>query len=423
MEYRLPELGEGIYEADFVVWLVQKGQWVEAGAALAEVMTDKATMELPAPFTGRIESLLVEPGQLLEIGQVLLDYVPAGDADHTTRPDSESLDRKSLEESPAPQATRTSPTGDSSETKRAERDAGDRWTIPAAPAVRRLAQSLNVDLRDVPASGPGGRVLLDDLSAFLRTSQEPDAVAIRPSHRAAAATLGTPGQRVKLHGVRRAIAENMVNSKKTIPHYSYIDECDVTELVALRNERKRPLYAQRVKLTNLPFYVKAVVAALKRVPVINASLDEQSGEIVMHDAYHIGIATATSKGLVVPVIRHADRFDLVGIAREIERLIRGAQAGTLGRAELRGGTFTISSVGNFGGLVSTPIIHHPEVGIVAIGKVFVRPVFNEQGLVVPARIAYLSFSFDHRVVDGSVGAIFANAVIGQLEHPHALWDS
>jgi pyruvate dehydrogenase E2 component (dihydrolipoamide acetyltransferase)/2-oxoisovalerate dehydrogenase E2 component (dihydrolipoyl transacylase) len=215
----------------------------------------------------------------------------------------------------------------------------------------------------------------------------------------------------------------MVNSKKTIPHYSYVDECNVTALLAWRNERKRPLYAEQVKLTSLPFYVKAVVAALKRVPVINASLDERSGEIVMHDAYHIGIATATPKGLVVPVIRHADQFDMVGIAREIERLIRGAQAGTLGRAELRGGTFTISSVGNFGGLVSTPIIHHPEVGIVAIGKVFVRPVYNDQGLIVPARIAYLSFSFDHRVVDGSVGAIFANAVIEQLEHPQLLWDT
>ena len=169
--------------------------------------------------------------------------------------------------------------------------------------------------------------------------------------------------------------------------------------------------------------MKAVVAGLKRVPLINSSLDEQSGEIVVHDVYHIGIATATAKGLVVPVIRHADQLDLAGIAREIERLIRAAQAGTLSRADLRGSTFTISSVGNIGGLVSTPIIHHPEVGIVAIGKVFRRPVYNDEGELVPAQIVYLSFSFDHRVVDGSVGAIFGNAVIEHLEHPQSLWDS
>lgn len=422
MEYRLPELGEGIYEADFVAWLVQKGQDIEAGTALAEVMTDKATMELPAPFAGRIEGLLVEPGQLVEVGQVMLRYASVGEAEGNAPPGDDAHDVELPDRSHTPQVGRVQSSSGTGETVRVERSDGGR-PILAAPAVRHLARSMNVDLRDVPASGPGGRVLLDDLSAFLRTSSPPDAVAVRPSHRATATTLGTPGQRVKLHGVRRSIAENMVNSKKTIPHYSYIDECNVTELVALRNERKRPLFAEGVKLTSLPFYVKAVVAALKRVPVINASLDERSSEIVMHDAYHIGIATATSKGLVVPVIRHADRLDLVGIAREIERLIRGAQAGTLGRTELRGGTFTISSVGNFGGLVSTPIIHHPEVGIVAIGKVFVRPVFNEQGLIVPARIAYLSFSFDHRVVDGSVGAIFANAVIERLEHPQALWDS
>ncbi len=212
----------------------------------------------------------------------------------------------------------------------------------------------------------------------------------------------------------------MVASKQTIPHYSYIDQCNVTELVAVRNELRRPLFAEQVKLTSLPFYVKAVVAALQRVPLVNASLVESTGEIVLHDVYHIGIATATSRGLVVPVIRHADRRDLADVAREIERLVRDAQAGRLTRDDLRGSTFTISAVGNVGGLFSTPIIHHPEVGIVAIGKVFRQPVLSDSGSLVPAQMAYLSFSFDHRVVDGSVGAIFSNAVIEQLEHPRRL---
>jgi pyruvate dehydrogenase E2 component (dihydrolipoamide acetyltransferase)/2-oxoisovalerate dehydrogenase E2 component (dihydrolipoyl transacylase) len=212
----------------------------------------------------------------------------------------------------------------------------------------------------------------------------------------------------------------MVLSKRTIPHYSYVDECDVSNMVALRNQLKRPLYGRGVKLTNLPFYVKAVVGALKKVPIVNSSLDEEKGEIVLHSHYHIGIATATAKGLMVPVIRDADRKNLAEIAADIERLIRAAQAGAIARGDLRGGTFTISSVGNFGGLVSTPIIHHPEVGIVAIGRIFKRPTYNEQGEIVPAHIAYLSFSFDHRVVDGSVGAMFGNAIIQQLQHPQEL---
>ena len=232
--------------------------------------------------------------------------------------------------------------------------------------------------------------------------------------------LGRPGDRWKLQGIRRAIADHMVRCKKTIPHYSYVDECDVTELTTLRNELKRPYYTRGIKLTSLPFFVKAVVFALQQVPLVNASLDERAGEIVLHDQYHIGVATATSKGLVVPVLRHADRRDLAATARELERLIRGAQAGTLPRHELNGSTFTISSVGNIGGLVSTPIINHPEVGILAIGKTVTRPVFGPAGQVIPARIVHLSFSFDHRVVDGAVGALFGNAVREQLENPRSL---
>jgi pyruvate dehydrogenase E2 component (dihydrolipoamide acetyltransferase)/2-oxoisovalerate dehydrogenase E2 component (dihydrolipoyl transacylase) len=280
-----------------------------------------------------------------------------------------------------------------------------------------MAQSLRVDLRAVPGSGPGRRILIDDLAQYIRGRE---IATKKRKGRSTQPDLGKPGERIPLQGLRRSIAEHMVTAKQTIPHYSYIDECDVTKMVALRNRLKRPYYAAGIKLTNLPFYVKAVVESLKQVPIINASLDEESGQIVLHDRYDIGIATATPKGLIVPVIRHADQKELAEIARDIERLIRGAQQGSLDRAELQGSTFTVSSVGNFGGLVSTPIIHHPEVGIVAIGKIFRRPTYNEQQEIVPARIAYLSFSFDHRVVDGSVGAIFGNAVIQQLQKPEGL---
>jgi pyruvate dehydrogenase E2 component (dihydrolipoamide acetyltransferase)/2-oxoisovalerate dehydrogenase E2 component (dihydrolipoyl transacylase) len=416
MDYRVPELGEGVYEAEFVDWLVRPGQHVERGQSLAEVMTDKATVELPAPFAGVIDAVAVHAGQTIEVGQVILHYTPL-----RGQVDAESA----VVSAPIVVAERSAGVSTAEQvgirTRRTAARAGNEGAhhrVQASPAVRRLARAMGVELRDVPTSGPHGRVLIDDLGRFVRAWK--DQASARKSNRANAMDLGTPGERIKLQGVRRLIAEHMVLSKKTIPHYSYIDECDVTAMVALRNELKRPFFAEGVKLTSLPFYVKAAVAALQRVPLINASLDEQAGEIVLHDEYHVGVATATAKGLVVPVIRHADRLDLAGVAREIERLIRAAQAGTLSREELRGSTFTISSVGNIGGLVSTPIIHHPEVGIVAIGKIFKRPSYNDAGDIVPARIAYLSFSFDHRVVDGSVGANFGNAMIEHLKDPHAL---
>ncbi len=294
-----------------------------------------------------------------------------------------------------------------------------------------MARALGVDLGSVRGTGPDGRVLIDDLGNYVnqlgigRAARDVDGPGDGqeeqpPGHSRRVARPLQPGQHVALQGLRRSIADHMVTSKQTIPHYSYIDECDVSRMVALRNALKRPLYGQGVKLTNLPFYVKAVVGALQQVPLVNSTIDCVAGEIVLHDRYDIGIATATARGLVVPVIRNADRKNLAEIARDIERLIRAAQAGTIARSDLQGGTFTISSIGNFGGLVSTPIIHHPEVGIVAIGKIFKRPTYDEQGQIVPAQIAYLSFSFDHRVVDGSVGAQFGNAMIQQLQDPQTL---
>lgn len=414
MDFRVPALGEGIYEAELVEWRVQAGDRVTPGQPLAEIMTDKAVLELSASFAGTIERLSVAPGGIVTVGQLLLAYTP--DASPSARG---RRDEASAVETVGRPATAALAAQVQRSTRR-DPPHRSRSVVPAGPAVRRLAQTLGIDLREVQASGPAGRVLIDDLGAHLRAWQQRLLGTPPRTPRRTALDLGVPGQRRKLVGMRRAIAQHMVASKQTIPHYSYIDQCNVSELAALRNELRRPLYAEQVKLTGLPFYVKAVVAALRRVPMVNASLDESTGEIVLHDGYHIGIATATPRGLVVPVLRDADRRDLADIARELERLIRGAQAGRLTRDDLRGSTFTISSVGNIGGLISTPIIHHPEVGIMAIGKMFRRPVFSDAGDVVPAQTVYLSFSFDHRVVDGSVGAIFGNTVIEHLEHPRRL---
>jgi pyruvate dehydrogenase E2 component (dihydrolipoamide acetyltransferase)/2-oxoisovalerate dehydrogenase E2 component (dihydrolipoyl transacylase) len=286
--------------------------------------------------------------------------------------------------------------------------------VKAAPSVRHMAREMGIDLRRVQGSGPQGRILIADLAPLRRTPAVP---AARPEPRY---DYGRPGTRIKLQGMRRRIAEHMVRSVQTIPHYSYVDELDGTELVRLRTSLKEAYSQAGVKLTYLPFFVKAAVAALKEVPLVNSSLNEDDGEIVLHDRYHIGIAVATSAGLMVPVIHDADKKDIGTLAREIDRLSSEARAGRSRLEDLRGGTFTITSVGNLGGLISTPVINHPEVAILGIGKVVKRPVFDEAGQIRPADLVYLSFSFDHRVVDGAIGAIFANAVLRHLHNPALL---
>ena len=402
MDFHLPEHGEGVYEAELVAWLVKEGEAVKRGQALMEVLTDKATMEVPAPFAGTVTAVLAHPGDQVKVGDVVLTYTPAGQAAEAPAvPVKAEAPARALE--PAPSNGPTAPP------RLAD------LPIKAAPSVRYLARKLGINLTQVHGSGPGGRILLDDLSDRLRTAS-PDG-SVKPAPAEPRPDYGTPGTRVKLHGVRRKIAEHMVLAKRTIPHYSYVDECDVTELVRVR-EGLRETYARAgVKLTYLAFIVKAVVKALQEVPVVNASLDEQAGEIVLHDRYHIGVAVATPGGLLVPVVRDADRKGLADVAREIERLSQEARAGRARLEDLRGGTFTVTSIGSVGGLISTPVINHPEVGILGVGKVVKRPVYDDAGNLRPADLVYLSFSFDHRVLDGAVGAVFGNAVIRHLQNP------
>jgi pyruvate dehydrogenase E2 component (dihydrolipoamide acetyltransferase)/2-oxoisovalerate dehydrogenase E2 component (dihydrolipoyl transacylase) len=408
MDYRLPELGEGVYEAELVEWHVKPGDVVKRGQSLAEVMTDKASMELPSPFAGTITALRAEPGESIKVGQVVLTYTPAGQP--------AAVDEQPPAAEPAPAARKVAPAAAAESTNGpSESPAPTTRHVRAAPSVRLMARQLGIDLGQVRGSGPGGRVLVADLAAHVRPAAETQRPPAEPPP-----DYGTPGTRVKLHGVRRKIAEHMVLAKRTIPHYSYVDECDVTELVRLRESLKETYARAGLKLTYLAFFVKAVVAALKEVPIVNASLDEEAGEIVLHDKYNIGIAVATPRGLIVPVIHDADRKDLAQLARAIERLSAAARAGRVQLDDLRGGTFTITSIGSVGGLISTPVINYPEAAILGIGKVVKRPVYDEHGGLRPADLVYLSFSFDHRILDGAVGAAFGNAVIRRLQNPATL---
>lgn len=403
MDFTIPELGEGIYEAEFVAWLVKVGDRVKRGQALMQVMTDKATMEVPSPFAGTITALHAEPGDEVKVGQVILAYTPA----EQTEAAPENVPVAS-----APTAQPTSGPAAAAAASRPQTRNGATG-VKAAPSVRLMARKLGIDIEQIRGSGPGGRILIEDLARHVPArdqAREPTPAPPRPDY-------GTPGTRIKLIGLRRKIADHMVKSKYTAPHYTYVDECDVTELVRLREGIKEAAARKGIRLTYLAFFVKAVVAALKEIPIVNASLDQDKEEIVLHDRYHIGIAVAAPTGLIVPVIHDAEKRDLYGLAQEIERLSHDARTGKSKREDLLGGTFTITSIGNIGGLFATPIINHPEVGILGIGKIVKRPFFDEAGQVKPVDMVYLSFSFDHRVLDGAIGAAFGNAVIRQLQKP------
>jgi pyruvate dehydrogenase E2 component (dihydrolipoamide acetyltransferase)/2-oxoisovalerate dehydrogenase E2 component (dihydrolipoyl transacylase) len=396
MEFRLPEIGEGLYEAELIRWLVQPGDTVKHGQSLLEAMTDKATMEVPSPFVGTIKSLHASAGDKIKVGGKIITF-----------------DGTFVGAVAAP-ADATVPTV-------ARNGAAIVVAVPAsaakaAPSVRHLARKLGIDLGHVQGTGPGGRILIEDLKPAIMPTQP----TAKPGDATMKLDVGKPGTKVKLIGLRRAIAEHMVESKRTIPHYSYVDECDVTDLVKLRESTSGHFTANGIKLTYLAFFIKAAAGALRDVPIVNATLDNEAIEVTLHDHYHIGFAVATPAGLIVPVIRDADRKDLATIAREVESLSAAARAGKSKREDLIGGTFTVTSIGNVGGLISTPIINHPQVGIVGLGKIVKRPVYDDHGAIRPASQMFLSFSFDHRIVDGAVGAMFGNALIRRMQQPASL---
>ncbi|MDP9036842.1 MAG: 2-oxo acid dehydrogenase subunit E2, partial [Myxococcota bacterium] len=294
----------------------------------------------------------------------------------------------------------------------------------ATPATRKLARDMNVDLRRVPPGGAQGRVMKSDLESFARAAEAP----VNSESRSATSRAPAPSrealvvadERVPFAGVRRKIAQKMATSTRTAAHFTFVEECDVTELKALRERWKAPAHEQGVRLSFLPFIVKAVVAALKKHPLLNASLDESASELVLHKQFHIGIATATAAGLVVPVVREANRRSVLEIAREIDRLATDARDGKSKLEDLTGSTFTITSLGARAGLLATPIINFPEVAILGVHRMKQRPVVKD-GQIVIGDVMLLSLSFDHRIVDGHVGAAFAYDLISYLEQPDLMF--
>lgn len=433
-EFKLPDIGEGVAEGEIVNWLVNAGDTVSENQEMVEVMTDKATVTIGAPKSGKVAELRFKVGDTVPVGNVLvvLDVGGGGDTAPAAAPTPAAAPAAAAKSA---EPTVASAVGDLRETlpgmskpAPAAAPAGDYYTDKplAAPATRKLARELGVDLKTVAPSGSAGRVTREDVErassggrAAAPAAHAAPAAAAAPLPEAPRPAARATDERVPVRGMRKRIWENMARSKHTAAHFHYIDEVNCAELITMRDRFKPHAERSGAKLTFLPFLVKAVVAALKRHPRLNSVIDEAAMEHVLRRSYDIGIAISTDAGLMVAALRDADRLSIVEIAKEIERLGAAAKAGKIQKEDLGGTSFTISSLGKLGGLMAPPIINYPEVGIMGVHAMKRKPVVKGDQIVI-GDVMNLSFSFDHRIIDGDVGAGFAQEIIGYLEQPDRL---
>jgi 2-oxoisovalerate dehydrogenase E2 component (dihydrolipoyl transacylase) len=415
----MPDLGEGIAEVELVEWRVKPGDVVAEDQLLCDVMTDKAAVEIPSSVAGRVVELGGEIGQMMAVGSVLIRIegeAAAAVAAPAVAPAAASAAAPSVAASvaapaPAPvvvvRPSAPPQTAPAAPQPQPHAVPGASPRALASPAVRQRARELGIDLGRVHGSGPDGRIEHADLDAA-RPGSGPSGAATDVTHE------------IKFIGLRRKIAQKMQESKRRIPHFTYVEEVDVTELVALRDELNRQHGATRGELSPLAFVVRAVVRAVAGFPQVNARFDDEAGVLTQYDAVHLGVATQTDGGLMVPVLRQAQTLDLWASSAAIARLAASARAGKASREELSGSTLTVTSLGKLGGIVSTPVINHPEVAIVGINRIVARPMVLS-GAVQVRQMMNLSSSFDHRVVDGAVAAAYIQRVRALLEHPALLF--
>jgi 2-oxoisovalerate dehydrogenase E2 component (dihydrolipoyl transacylase) len=428
---KLPDVGEGVAEAELVEWHVKVGDLVREDTVLAAVMTDKATVEIPSPVDGEILWLGAEIGDTVAIGSPIVRLKVAGEGN--VAPDSGAAEKPAESEAPAklptpkpepaPSAQKASPRDGEAKAKPAPSPAIPKTTerlsvsgAPrpegkkplASPAVRLRAKEAGIDLRQIAGTGPAGRISHEDIEAFLKRGPQ----VAKASGLARNDTI----EDIKIIGLRRKIAEKMKLSKSRIPHITYVEEIDVTALEDLRAVLNKEKRADRPKLTLLPFLMRAMVKAIAAQPNLNALFDDEAGIVHQHGGVHIGIAAQTPSGLVVPVVKHAEARDIWDCGAEVNRLAEAAKSGTATRDELSGSTITITSLGAMGGVATTPVINHPEVAIIGVNKMMVRPVWDGTQFI-PRKMMNLSSSFDHRVIDGWDAAVFIQRIMTLLETP------
>ncbi len=419
-QFLLPDIGEGVVEAEILKWFVAPGDAVVEDQPIAEVMTDKATVTIPSPKRGVVTRLLWKEGDVAKVHHALVELELEGG-------EPEVAAVVPLPKPAAPPA----PPAPKSDVRAAVAEAVDRAApvVPgkalATPAVRALARELGVDLQAVRGTGPGGRVLKEDVRARQGgngAAGHVQAAVAAPGTGPTAPATDPHGEVevVPVRGLRRRIAEKMALSKRTAAHFTFVEQVDATELVAMKERMARAAAGEGVKVTFLPFVLKATVAALRKFPQLNATFDEERGEIHRKRWYDLGIAAATDQGLTVPVVRQVDRRSIADLAREIERLGADSRAGRLRPEDVGGSTFTVTSLGALGGMFATPVLNHPEVGILGVHRIRPTPVVRD-GQVVVRDVLHVSLTSDHRVVDGAEAAAFTYEVIRHLEDPSLLF--
>jgi pyruvate dehydrogenase E2 component (dihydrolipoamide acetyltransferase) len=423
-DFYMPDIGEGVVEGEIVSWKVKVGDTVKLDQPLVEVMTDKATVELPSPRAGTIKQINFKDGDICPVGKILVVIEEAGASAGASKSGNGHEPAHAASSPPARTAPASSTSHASGNGAIQVVDATqDRSRVLATPATRRLARQLGVEIGRVPATGKHGRVTTDDVKRFNDAPADAgarSAPAARPSHAPVSIAKGGDEERIPLRGIRKKIAESMSRSVSTAAHFTYVEEIDMTELVQVRERAKARATERGVKLNYLPFIVKSVVSGLKKWPMLNASLDESTQEIVRKKYYHIGIAAQGPHGLAVSVVRDADKRSIFDLSREIERLGEAVKNGTATRDELTGSTFTISSLGKLGGVLATPIINFPEVGIIGVHKIEEKPAVRN-GQIVIRHLMNLSISVDHRLADGWDGAMFLQDVKALLEDPTTMF--
>ncbi|GAE28024.1 dihydrolipoamide acetyltransferase component of pyruvate dehydrogenase complex [Halalkalibacter wakoensis JCM 9140] len=423
-KFKLPDIGEGIHEGEIVKWFVKPGDEIKEDDILLEVQNDKAVVEIPSPVDGKVLEVKVEEGTVSIVGDVLLT-IDAGDANTADEDEAEEATAESTKEEEV--AKSSEPAADT-----ANDEVDNDTRVIAMPSVRKYAREKGVAIQKVTGTGKNGRVVKEDIDTFLSGGAPAEATETTDAKEAPAATAAAPQKsepvaipvgelehRVPFKGVRKAIAKAMVNSKHTAPHVTHMDEIEVSNLVAHRKQYKELAAEQGTKLTYLPYVVKALTAALRKFPALNASIDDANDEIVYKNYFNIGIAADTEHGLFVPVVKDADRKSIFALADEINELAAKARDGKLSGAEMKGGSATISNVGSARGLWFTPVINHPEVAILGIGRIEEKPVVKN-GEIVAAPVLALSISYDHRLIDGVTAQNALNHVKRLLNDPQLL---
>ncbi|MBC3085822.1 MAG: 2-oxo acid dehydrogenase subunit E2 [Staphylococcus capitis] len=435
-EFRLPDIGEGIHEGEIVKWFVKAGDTIEEDDVLAEVQNDKSVVEIPSPVSGTVEEVLVDEGTVAVVGDVIVK-IDAPDAEEmqfkgSHSDDSSSKQEEKQEEAPAEEeSTSSSQTQQASTASNQEAEVDENKTVKAMPSVRKYARENGVNIKAVTGTGKNGRITKENVDAYLNGGSTDSA----SNESAAASSTGNeetstsasqsvpegdfPETTEKIPAMRKAIAKAMVNSKHTAPHVTLMDEIDVQELWDHRKKFKEIAAEQGTKLTFLPYVVKALVSALKKYPALNTSFNEEAGEVVHKHYWNIGIAADTDKGLLVPVVKHADRKSIFEISDEINELAVKARDGKLTSDEMKGATCTISNIGSAGGQWFTPVINHPEVAILGIGRIAQKPIVKD-GEIIAAPVLALSLSFDHRQIDGATGQNAMNHIKRLLNNPELL---